>query len=98
VRARAGRERFSIALSARFQEAIDSAAMLAGLYGSDDYTNGFTWSDPIDSEGTPQAVAERIAAEIETSTTVIDWRATARSAGSGKKGEDIPDSQIPDSK
>jgi hypothetical protein len=76
VRARAGRERFSVALSGRFQEAIDNAAMLAGLFGSDDYTNAFRWSDPIEAAGSPQAVAERIAAQIERETGDVDWRAT----------------------
>jgi hypothetical protein len=37
VTAKAGRGRASVALDARFQEAIDAAAMRAGLIGSDAY-------------------------------------------------------------
>jgi NADH pyrophosphatase NudC (nudix superfamily) len=37
VTAKAGRERVAIQLEHRFQEAIDAAAMRAGLIGSDSY-------------------------------------------------------------
>jgi hypothetical protein len=37
VTAQAGRTRQSVQLSERFQHAIDRAAMIAGLEGSDDY-------------------------------------------------------------
>lgn len=37
VTAKAGRNRVSVPLSERFQEAIDAAAMRAGLIGSDAY-------------------------------------------------------------
>lgn len=63
-------------LHQRFQEAIDSAAMLAGLIGSDDYTNAFQWGEPHTREGAPQVVAQAVAAEIETQFAEIDWRAT----------------------
>lgn len=82
VRARAGRERVSVALSARFQEAIDAAAMAAGLFGSDDYTNAFFWSDPVEHPGTPAEAAAEVAARIEAETQSIDWRATAKSVKS----------------
>jgi ABC-type amino acid transport substrate-binding protein len=66
-----------VPLSPRFQEAIDAAAMAAGLIGSDDYTNAFTWSEPQEREGLPQEVANAVAAELESNFAEIDWRATA---------------------
>ena len=76
VRAREGRERASVPLSERFQEAIDNAAMACGLIGSDDYTNAFTWTEAVAAEGSPQEVAQRVAAKLETAGE-IDWKATA---------------------
>jgi len=69
-------ERASVQLPQRFQEAIDSAAMLAGLIGSDDYTNAFRWGEPHSREGTPQAVAQLVADELDVQFNEIDWRAT----------------------
>jgi hypothetical protein len=57
--------------------------MACGMSGSDDYTNLFRWSEAVEVAGStpdntePAAVAARIAAEIEATTTAIDWRATA---------------------
>ena len=39
VNAQEGRKRHKIELADRFQQAIDRAAMIAGLAGSDDYLN-----------------------------------------------------------
>jgi hypothetical protein len=78
VRARSdGRERASVALPERFQEAIDNAAMLAGLVGSDDYTGAFHWGEPTDREGSAHEVAAAVAAELDAQFADIDWRATA---------------------
>ena len=88
VRARAGRERASVALSARFQEAIDAAAMACGLIGSDDYTNAFSWGDPVDHAGSPEQAAAEIAARIEAETQSIDWRATANRVKSQSRGSE----------
>ena len=76
VRAGGRRDRVNVQLSQRFQEAIDSAAMSAGLIGSDDYTNAFQWGAPAEREGTPQEVADVVAAEFEAKFEAIDWRAT----------------------
>jgi hypothetical protein len=67
-----------VALSARFQEAIDAAAMASGLIGSDDYTNAFVWGEPVEHDGTPAEAAAEVAARIEADTQTIDWRATAK--------------------
>jgi hypothetical protein len=72
-----GRERASAALSQRFQEAIDNAAMAAGVIGSDAYTDAFHWGDPIERDGSAADVATAVAAEIEAQYAEIDWRATA---------------------
>lgn len=79
VKASAGRERRSISLSERFQEAVDRAAMAAGLIDSDEYTDMYRWSETQDREGSTQEVAEALAAELEANYAVIDWRATAES-------------------
>jgi hypothetical protein len=49
--------------------------MAAGLIGSDDYTNAFKWSDPAERDGSPQEVADAVAAELEARFEEIDWRA-----------------------
>ncbi len=73
-----GRERVSMMLSSRFQEAIDNAAMYAGLIGSDDYTNAFQWSEPQPREGNPQDIVNAVVAELEAQYEQIDWRATVK--------------------
>lgn len=77
VRASAGRERRSVSLSDRFQEAVDRAAMIVGVIDSDDYTDLYAWGDPQEREGSPQEVAQAIAAELEAQYADINWRATA---------------------
>jgi hypothetical protein len=78
VKAQDGTTRAGVQLSARFQTAIDEAAMAANLIGDDDYTNGFRWHKIEDREGPAQSVAETVAAEIEAKHTVIDWRSTVQ--------------------
>jgi hypothetical protein len=65
-----------VPLPQRFQEAIDNAAMAAGLIGSDEYTAAFRWSDPQEREGDAQSVASAVAAELDAQFQEIDWRAT----------------------
>lgn len=77
VRSRAGRERANVSLPSRFQEAVDAAAMLAGLTGDDAYTDGLRWSEPQEREGTPDEAAAAVAAEIDQHYLAIDWRKTA---------------------
>lgn len=82
VRAGGRRDRVSKELPERFQQAIDNAAMAAGLFGSDEYTNQFKWSDPIERDGTPQEVVDAVAAELDELYSRIDWRKTAETVGS----------------
>ena len=78
VKASIGRNRRTVPLSGRFSEAVDAAAMSAGLIGSDAYTEQFRWGDVQEREGEPEAVAAAVAAELEAQYPEIDWRATAQ--------------------
>ena len=77
VRASEGRVRASAPLAGRFQEAVDAAAMAAGLVGSDAYTEQFHWTAAEERAGSPREVAAAVAAEVEAGYVAIDWRATA---------------------
>ena len=57
------------ALSGRFQEAIDRAAMRAGLAGSDDYLGEWRRGEPIPAGRDPEAEADALARRIETEFT-----------------------------
>ncbi|CUS02350.2 conserved protein of unknown function [Candidatus Promineifilum breve] len=77
VRAGGRRDRVSLQLDPRFMAAVDSAAMAAGLTGSDAYLAGFVWGEAQERDGAPEAVAAAVAAELEDQFATIDWRATA---------------------
>ena len=79
VRAGKRRDRVSVELPQRFQEAVDNAAMAAALTGTDAYLDGFHWSEPKERDGTPEEVANAVAAELNTRYKTIDWRKTAAS-------------------
>jgi hypothetical protein len=78
VRAREKRERLSKPLSPRFQEAVDHAAMAAGLIGDDEYTELFQWSEPTEAEGSMEQVVDRIASELEAEHATLDWQKTVK--------------------
>ena len=70
VTARAGRRnRASVELPQRFQNAIDEAAMLLGLIGTDEYLQAWRRSEWQEREGTPEEVAAIVAAELEREYT-----------------------------
>lgn len=75
VRAEDENGRSSVRLSDRFQDAIDSAAMAARLFGSDEYTDGFIWQAATEMEGNAEDVAKRVAAEIEEKFSDDDLKA-----------------------
>ena len=56
-------------LSARFQEAIDRAAMRAGLAGSDAYLAEWRRGEPRPARGEPEAEADALARRIENEFT-----------------------------
>ena len=65
VAARSGEEVVKVQLAARFQEAIDEAAMRLGDTGADDYLAGWERSPWTEADGTPSEVLERVAAELD---------------------------------
>jgi hypothetical protein len=65
VKARHERERAAQPLSPRFQEAIDQAAMRAGLTGTDEYLAEWRAGDWEARDGTPQESATRRVEELE---------------------------------
>lgn len=76
VRAHDEDGRASAKLPDRFQEAIDQAAMAAGLVGDDAYLDGFRQGDKQERDGSAQEVADEVAAEIAEQYPHIDWRKT----------------------
>lgn len=77
VRAGGRRDRVSVELPQRFLVAVDNAAMAAGLTGTDAYLDGFRWGELEERGGSPDEVAQAVAAELEAQYEKIDWRATA---------------------
>lgn len=66
VVAREGRRnRHKVELPARFQVAIDEAAMRAGAIGTDEYLDGWIRSDWQEQTGPPDKVAQDVAARLE---------------------------------
>ncbi|MFZ2227278.1 MAG: virulence factor [Candidatus Nanopelagicaceae bacterium] len=65
VVAREGTEVIKILLPSRFQEAIDEAAMRMGEIDADAYTNGWIRDPWIESDQSPQALADTIASDLE---------------------------------
>jgi hypothetical protein len=76
VRAKDADGRASAELPARFQEAVDQAAMAAGLIGSDEYTEAYHWGEQQQRAGSAREVAGALVAELDAQHPLIDWRAT----------------------
>ncbi len=76
VRAKDTGGRAGAELPARFQEAIDQAAMAAGLIGSDEYTEAFRWGEQHERAGSAREVANALVAELDAQHPLINWRAT----------------------
>jgi len=66
VIAREDEQVIKIMLPTRFQEAIDEAAMRMGEIDADAYTAGWKRDPWVASTETAQALADRIAEELET--------------------------------
>jgi len=69
VIARDGDEVAKIQLAARFQEAIDEAAMRLGEVGGDEYLAGWTRSDWATADGDPTHLASVVAEQLEAEWT-----------------------------
>jgi hypothetical protein len=65
VAARAGDEVVKSQLAARFQEAIDEAAMRLGDTGADDYLAGWERTGWTAADGAPADVLDRVVAGLE---------------------------------
>jgi hypothetical protein len=65
VAARAGDEVVKAQLAARFQEAIDEAAMRLGDTGADDYLLGWDRTPWTAADGTPAEVVDRVTTELD---------------------------------
>ena len=75
VTAREGRRNTAkIELPQRFQDAIDRAAMLMNLTGSDAYMEQWRRDGWQERDGTPEVVAQAVAAEIEETYTPAHLR------------------------
>jgi hypothetical protein len=66
VRARSGRTRAAKPLEDRFQEAIDAAAMRAGLSQSDAYLAEWRTADALERDGDPASIVDAVVAELES--------------------------------
>jgi hypothetical protein len=76
-----GRETAKIQLSARFQEAVDRAAMRAGKGSSDAYLADWKRSEPQPCADDIQTVVAATAAEIEARYTDEDLERLIRAKG-----------------
>jgi len=65
VKARSGGTRLAKPLSDRFQQAIDEAAMRAGMSGTDEYLQEWRTVDAPDQDGEPEAIIDRLVARLE---------------------------------
>jgi hypothetical protein len=78
----AGRgERLSRGLPERFQQAIDRAAMHAGMSGSDDYLAELVTGEWIEREGGLEAVALEVVQELERDYPQARLEALVREGG-----------------
>jgi hypothetical protein len=83
VKLRAGRERLARPLSERFQQAIDAAAMRAGLAESDAYLAEWRSSDWQERDGPMADLAAALVAELESDYP--DDRLTTLAARGGRE-------------
>lgn len=81
VKVGSGRGRVARQLSLRFQEAIDRAAMRSGLFNTDDYLAEWRSGAPEERDGTPDEVADAVAAELEAAFSAQLLEALATNGG-----------------
>jgi len=70
VIAREGETTIKVMLASRFQEAIDEAAMRLGEIDADAYTAGWNRDPWVEASDSPDALATRIATELETELSI----------------------------
>ena len=81
IKIKDGRQRKGRPLSDRFGQAIDQAAMLTGLTGSDDYLNQWRTTPWQESEEEAENLGERLAADIEAAYPFDRIKALVQNGG-----------------
>ena len=81
AKARQGRDRAARGLDPRFQEAVDAAAMRAGLTDTDDYLAEWRSSAWEERPGSTEQVADQRAAEIEAEYSAERLRSLVENGG-----------------
>ena len=61
-------------LPAWFGEHVDRVAMRDGLYASDAYLEQLSWSEDLEREGSAEAVADAVIAELEAEWAPVRTR------------------------
>ena len=67
----------SVQLPPFFQQEIDRVAMREGLMDTDEYLEGWAWSESVERDGTAEDVVESVAEEVAE-----EWRRTSSDSGS----------------
>jgi Virulence factor len=88
VTARDGDDLVKIQLAARFQEAIDEAAMRLGAEDADAYLEGWSRDPWADVEGSATQAAEAVSAELEARWSTEAITSLLDSYGPGQSGDD----------
>jgi hypothetical protein len=81
VKARSGEDRASRPLSDRFQQAIDQAAMMAGMAGTDEYLGAWRTSAWEDREGSPEHAAHAATVGLEREYPEVRLRRLVATGG-----------------
>ena len=89
VIAKRGRETAKVQLSARFQEAVDRAAMRAGKGSSDAYLADWKRSEPQPCDDDLHNVVTTIAAQIEARYSDKDLERLIKAKGLAADAEDL---------
>jgi len=69
VKAKDERGTANVQLNPRFMLKVDQLAMEKGLFGTDEYLDGWQWSDAQSRDGTASEVAEAVKNELEANFT-----------------------------
>jgi len=78
-----GRRAAKRPLPERFEQAIDRAAMKAGMAGTDDYLSEWRRADPVEIDGAPAEIAAAEAARLEADYPPERLRALIDALGRG---------------
>jgi hypothetical protein len=81
VKARSGAVRSAREFSPRFQEAIDTAAMVSGAAGTDEYLSAWRTSEWQSAEGDVEQLLDHIVSRLESEYTEERLSALRKSGG-----------------